>query len=190
MADLDIAANRASRKWTRGELVGRALWSLAHPLFALSPRVLWGWRRGLLRVFGAKVGRGVHVYPSVHIAIPWNLDIGDESAVGDRAIIYNLGHISIGAQATISQGAHLCAGTHDYTRADMQLLKPPIEIGNGVWVCADAFIGPGVHVGDFAIVGARAVAVKDVPARMIVAGNPTRIVRERSFTKLPSRHGS
>jgi putative colanic acid biosynthesis acetyltransferase WcaF len=179
MTELDIAVNRASRKWTRKELAGRALWELAQPLFALSPRLLWGWRRGLLRLFGAKVGRNVHIFPSVHIAIPWNLTIGDEAAIGDRAIIYNLGLISIGAQATISQGAHLCAGTHDYRRTDMPLLKLPIQVGLAVWVGADAFIGPGVKIGDLAIVGARAVAIKDVAAGMIVAGNPARVVRQR-----------
>jgi len=179
MTGLDISANRSSQKWTRRELAGRALWGLVQPLFTFSPRILWGWRRSLLRLFGAKVGRGVHIFPTVRIAIPWNLDVGDEVAIGDRAIIYNLGPVRIGEQVTISQGAHLCAGTHDYTRADMLLLKLPIEIDRGAWICADAFIGPGVCVGEFAIVAARAVAVKNVPARTIVAGNPIRIVRER-----------
>jgi putative colanic acid biosynthesis acetyltransferase WcaF len=179
MSELDIASNRAAQKWTRKELVGRAAWGLAHPVFACSPRIFWAWRRGLLRVFGAKIGHNVHIYPSVRIAVPWNLDIADEVAIGDRAIVYNLGPVKIGAQATISQGVHLSAGTHDYRRADMPLLKPPIEIGPAAWICADAFIGPGVTVGEFAIVGARTVVMKDVEAGMIVAGNPMRALGKR-----------
>ena len=185
---LDIAANRRASKWTRKEQFGRILWGLIHPLFVLSPRPMWGWRRALLRLFGARIGRQVHIYPTVRITIPWNLSIADEAGIGDRAIIYNLGPITIGAQATISQGAHLCAGTHDHRRADMPLLKPPIEIGRAAWVCADAFIGPGVSVGEFAIVGARAVVMKNVDAGMIVAGNPMRVLGERlKLERFPQR---
>jgi putative colanic acid biosynthesis acetyltransferase WcaF len=176
---LDVAANRGARKWTRGAQARRLLWALAHPLFAWSPRIFWGWRRFLLRCFGADVGHDVHVFPSVRILIPWNLSIGDEVAIGDGAILYALAPIRIGRQATISQYAHLCAGTHDFTRADMALEKRPITIGRGAWICADAFIGPGVDIGELAIVGARGVVVKNVPANVIVAGNPARVLRER-----------
>jgi putative colanic acid biosynthesis acetyltransferase WcaF len=175
----DIAANRRARKWTRSEMAGRALWTLAHPLFAWSPRPFWGWRSFLLRCFGARIGRHAHVFPSARITIPWNLSIGEDAAVGDRVILYALGPISIGRQSTISQGAHLCAGTHDYRRADMALVKAPISIGDEVWVCADAFVGPGVRIGDRAIIGARAVVMKNTAENMIVAGNPARVIRER-----------
>lgn len=176
----DIVANRRASKWSKRELAARAVWEvLRGPLFAWTPRPLWGWRRSILRLFGASIGRQVHVHPTVKITIPWNVCIGDEAAVGDYAIIYSLGPISIGERATISQNAHLCAGTHDYRRSNMPLLKPPIAIGAGVWVCADAFVGPGVTIGAQSIVGARAVVTKDVPARVIVVGNPARIVAPR-----------
>jgi putative colanic acid biosynthesis acetyltransferase WcaF len=140
---------------------------------------MWGWRRFLLRCFGAHVGREVHIYPTARIMIPWNISIAEHSAIGDRAILYALGPITIGRQATISQGAHLCAGSHEYRRADMPLTKEPITISDGAWVCADAFVGPGVKVGEFAIVGARAVAMKDIEAWAIVAGNPARAIKQR-----------
>lgn len=178
MADrINVDANRAAQKWTRGEMAGRLAWGLAAPLFKLSPRVFWGWRRMLLRTFGAKIGRDVHVYPSVRIAIPWNIDIGDQAAVGDRAILYSLGSITLGARATVSQGAHLCAGSHDVSRPDRPLTKPPIRIGDDAWIAADAFIGPGVTVGAGAVAGARAVVMKDVDPGWIVTGNPARTVR-------------
>ncbi|WP_352619818.1 putative colanic acid biosynthesis acetyltransferase [Mesorhizobium sp. M0312] len=174
-----VAANRASRKWSRKEKLGRSLWALMGPLFSLSPRLLWGWRRFLLRRFGATVGKDAHVYPSVRIAIPWNLVIGDSAAVGDRAVLYALGKISIGEAATISQGAHLCAGSHDHRDPRMPLTKPPISIGAGAWICADAFIGPGVTIGERAVVGARAVVVRDVGPNLVVVGNPAKSIGTR-----------
>lgn len=176
----DIAANRAARKWTRTELVGRALWEIVGaPLFRWSPRPLWGWRRTLLRAFGARIGREVHVFPSAKIAVPWNLEVGDHAALGDGAILYNLGMIRIGARATISQYAHLCAGTHDHSLSSFPLIKSRIIVGEGAWICAEAFVGPDVTIGDYAILGARAVAIKDVSAWTIAAGNPARPIRPR-----------
>lgn len=180
MSELDVVANRNAIKWSRSALVARMLWRAALPLFRLSPRPLWGWRRMLLRIFGAKVGEEVHVYPTVRVNIPWNIEIGDRAAVGDRAILYALGPIRIGPRTTISQGAHLCAGTHDITLPDRPLLKLPIEIGADVWIAADAFVGPGVTVGARAIAGARAVVVKDVGPGRIVAGNPARVIRKEN----------
>ena len=176
---LDIVANRAGRKWSRKELAGRFLWKLAYPLFAWSPRICWGWRRFMLRCFGGRIGRDVHIYPSVRIAVPWNLDIGDQSAIGDHAILYSLGLVRLGRQVTLSQHAHICAGTHDHTKPDMPLVKAPVTIGDGVWICADAFIGPGVQIGAEAIVGARCVVMKDVEPAAIMIGNPARLLRWR-----------
>ena len=170
---IDIAANRRAAKWTPRELAGRALWETAGQLaFACSPRLAWGWRRQVLRLFGARVGTGVRIDPSARISIPWHLTLGDEVGVGARAQLYALGLITIGARATISQNAHLCAGSHDFRGPAMALTKPPISIGEGAWICADAFIGPGVTIGAFAVIAARAVIVRDVAPGIIVAGNP------------------
>lgn len=174
---IDVESNRRDRKWTRREQVGRMLWALLHPVFRFSPRPMWGVRRAMLRIFGATIGQGAHIYPTVKIEIPWNVRLGRDCAVGDCAILYSLGVISIGDRCTISQGAHLCAGTHDIADPARRLLKPPINVGNDAWVCADAFIGPDVTIGNGAIVGARAVVMRDVPASVIVAGNPAREIR-------------
>jgi putative colanic acid biosynthesis acetyltransferase WcaF len=172
--------NRREPKWTTREKLARVLWACVVPFFRFSPRPAWGWRRFILRLFGSRIGRGVHVCPSVAITMPWNLEIGSFASVGDRVILYALGTIAIGSCTTLSQGAHLCAGTHDYRKPHMPLLKSPISVGAGVWICTDAFIGPGVNVGDDAIVGARAVAMHDVPTSTIVVGNPATRLRLRS----------
>jgi len=176
---LDIAGNRAMRKYRARELAGRFLWALCRPLFRLSPRICWGWRRLLLRSFGAKIGREVRVEPSARIFLPWNLHIGDWSSVGFEALLYNLGPMKIGERVTISQRAHLCGGTHKFREAAMPLVRAPIEIGDEVWICADAFIGPGVKVAPRAVVGARAAVMRNVHAGKIVAGNPAKEVGER-----------
>jgi putative colanic acid biosynthesis acetyltransferase WcaF len=180
---LDMQANREARKYSGGEMLRRVLWMLAGPLFRFSPRPCFGWRRFLLRAFGARVGERVHIYGSATIYYPWNLEIGDLSSIGEHALIYDLGPIRIGSQVTISQRAHLCAGTHDFEAPDFPLLKPPIVVGDQAWICADAFVGPGVKVGEGAVVGARAVAVKDVAPWTVVAGNPARAIRQRTIRR-------
>jgi putative colanic acid biosynthesis acetyltransferase WcaF len=128
----------------------------------------------------------VHFYNSAKIYFPWNLSIGDWSAIGEDVFIYNLGSVVIGNRVTISQRAHLCAGTHDYTDTTMPLLKPPITIQDQVWVCADAFVGPGVTVSQGAVVAARAVVVKDVPPWTVVGGNPARLLKRRELRESPA----
>lgn len=176
---LDSSANRAARKYSSWEQLRRVLWGAGRWLMRLSPRPCFGWRRLVLRTFGARIGAQVHVYPSAHIYMPWNIEIGEWAAIGDDALIYNLGRVRIGAHATISYRAHLCAGTHDFMVPDLPLLKPPIEIKAGAWIGTDAFIGPGVTIGEGAIVGARAVVVRNVQSGEIVAGNPARVVGVR-----------
>jgi putative colanic acid biosynthesis acetyltransferase WcaF len=121
----------------------------------------------------------VNIYPSALIYYPWNLVIGDDSSIGEWALVYNLGKVTVGERTSISQRVHLCAGTHDYRDPKMPLLKPAIFIGDEVWVCADAFIGPAVEIEQRAIVAAASVVVKNVAAGLIVGGNPARVIKIR-----------
>src|ERR1700741_1405732 len=122
---VDSAGNRAARKYTRSEQLRRVLWGVASWSIRLSPRPFFAWRRALLRLFGARVGAHVHVYPGTRIVMPWNVELRDWCALGHEVVGYSLGRITIGAHATVSYRAHLCAGTHDFSRADLPLLKPP-----------------------------------------------------------------
>jgi putative colanic acid biosynthesis acetyltransferase WcaF len=177
---MDVEKSRNAQKWTGRQQVGRVVWAVARPAFFFSPRVgfRW-WRSNLLRLFGARIGTGVFLHPTVKITMPWNLQIGDQVTIGDGVKLYALGLISIGARSTISQGVHLCAGSHDWRDPAMPLLKLPIVIGEDVWVCADAFVGPNVSIGSRAIIGARSVVMKSVEPGVLGHGNPFRISRKR-----------
>ena len=136
----------------------RQLWNLVCTLlFRPSPRSFHAWRANILRLFGATLGMGCHVYPDVKVWAPWNLRLGNNVGVGDGANLYCMDMIEIGDYAVISQGAHLCGGTHDYNRSNFQLVIKPIVIGRRAWVCAEAFIHPGVVVPEGTVIGARAV---------------------------------
>jgi putative colanic acid biosynthesis acetyltransferase WcaF len=134
----------------------------------------------ILRSFGATIGDRVQIHPSAKIMLPWLLSVEDDVVVSWNVNIYNLGVITIGAHSVISQFAHLCGGTHDYTTDRFALLRSGLTIGRNVWIAADAFIGPGVSIGNNCVVAARAVVVHDVPDNTLVAGSPARPIRNIS----------
>ncbi len=161
----------------------RLLWGVVWLLlFRPSPWFWHGPRRLLLRLFGAQLGRSVQVMPSVKIWAPWNLDLGNYTTVSHGVDLYAVDRIKIGAHATVSQRTFICTASHDIDHPHMPLVKAPIAIHDGAWVCAEAFIHPGVSVGADAVVAARAVAVKNVGDRQVVAGNPAQFIRYR-FTE-------
>jgi putative colanic acid biosynthesis acetyltransferase WcaF len=154
-------------------------WLVQSLLFHPSPQVFYGWRRFLLRAFGARIGKGVLIRPTATITYPWKLTIGDWSWVGDHATLYSLGEITIGDNAVISQHSYLCAASHDYSRATFDLYAKAIRVEPEAWVAAHVFVGPGVTVGRGAVVGACSVVLEDVPAGMICAGHPLKVLRPR-----------
>jgi len=161
--------------------LARGVWGLIQAtLFAFSPRPLHRWRALLLRIFGARIGRHVHVYPRVKIWAPWNLRISDYVGVADGVIIYNIAPIEIGSRSVVSQGAHLCTGNHDIDSENFQLVARPICVGRYSWICADAFVGPGVSIAEGCVVAARGVVVKSIADPWSVwAGNPALLKRQR-----------
>lgn len=171
--------HRANENYRPEEYRRRVLWMAVRPLLRCVPRFLYEFRNRILRLFGAKIGQAVRLYPDVDIFFPWNLEIGDEVTIGPGVQLYSLGKIILGDGTMISYGAHLCAGTHDYSKVNLPLLKPEIRLGKGIWVCTDAFIGPGVSIGDFSIVGARAVVLKSFSDFSILGGNPARRIKDR-----------
>ena len=166
--------------WTLKEKIGRALWMLmGQPLFRVSFHNWYSYRRLILRCFGARIGKRVAIRSTVNIEVPWMLRIDDDATVGDEAILYSLGRIHIGKRAIVSQYAHLCAGTHDYTDPTFKLLRLPITLEEDVWIGADAFVGPGVRIGRLAVLGARSSVYKNLPEAQVCVGNPARPIHAR-----------
>jgi len=159
----------------------RSVWNLVQStLFRFSPRTFHGWRSFLLRLFGAKLGVHVHIYSNAKIWAPWNLITGDFVGVADGVTIYNIAPVTIGSHCVVSQGAYLCTGSHDIDSNNFQLVASPIRLGDYSWVCAQAFIGPGVQITEGCVIGARAVVVKSVNEPWTVwAGNPATYKRHR-----------
>ena len=166
--------------FTLGNRLYRAVWIVTWCLLAAwTPPGFRAWRRVLLRLFGASIAPTANVYGSARIWSPGNLIMDDHAAIGPRATIYAMAPIRIGAHAVVSQGAHLCAGTHDIEDSAFQLRVRPIVIGARAWIAAESFVGPGVSIGEGAVLGARACAMKDVPAWTVCSGNPARVIRQR-----------
>lgn len=176
---LDLARyqNRHSLKSKRARALWNVVWLF---LFRPTPRgLLYGWRRFLLRLFGARIGVGVNILPSCKVWQPWMLTMGDYSCLSEDVDCYSVDRIEIGAQVVVSQGAFLCCASHDITSPTMELTYKPIVIESQSWIAARAFVGPGVTIGEGAVVGACAVVTKDVEPWTVVAGNPAHVIKKR-----------
>jgi len=163
--------------------IGRLIWRIAYyTIFRPFIGDLFKeWRNLVLRIFGAKIKGDVKVFASVKIWAPWNLEI-DSACISYNTILYNVDKIYIGKSSVISHNAHICTASHDIHRKSHQLKTKPIIIKDKVWVAVDSFIGPGVTVGQGAVVGARAVVFKDVSDWTVVGGNPAKFIKKRVIT--------
>ena len=167
----------------RSAIMVQLWWIVQGTLFAWSPQFLYGWRRFLLRVFGAKIGKAVLVRPTVRITYPWKVSIDDYSWIGDDVVLYSLGEIEIGKNTVISQKSYLCTGSHDHTSKAFDIYAKTIKIGDEVWIATDVFIAPGVTIGRGAVVGARSTVLHNLPAKKICYGNPAKPVKVRELSR-------
>lgn len=160
----------------------RALWIVLEALVLLNPLVTsYRLKRGLLRRFGAEIGRNVVIKPNVHVKYPWRLSVGDNSWLGERCWVDNFVQVSIGANVCISQGAYLCTGNHDWTDPAMTRFVEPIAVEDGAWIGAFARIAPGVSVGKNVVVTLASVLVHNADAQGIYEGHPAVRVGEREL---------
>lgn len=154
-------------------------WLIQATLFGWSPQFLFGWRRWLLRAFGAEIGCGVRIRPSARITYPWKVRIGDHVWIGDDAVLYSLGEIAIGSHSVISQRCYLCAASHHTNRIGFDIFASPVTIADQCWLATDVFVAPGVTIGRGTVVGARASVFSDLLPEVIAHGTPARAIRPR-----------
>ena len=176
----DLKSFHLPRNFREKSIVVVQIWMIIqNTLFNHSPVFMYGWRRWLLRVFGAKIGTGVLIRPSVKITYPWKISIGDFSWIGDDVVLYSLGNIIIGKNTVVSQRSYLCSASHDYGQSSFPVYVKTINIGNEAWLATDVFIAPGVSIGFGAVVGARSSVFCDLPDMMICVGTPAKPIKPR-----------
>jgi putative colanic acid biosynthesis acetyltransferase WcaF len=164
--------------------LARLAWGLAHLLLVrFSPRPLHTWRAAVLRAFGARLGPDCHIYPGAKIWAPWNLHCDDCVGIADGAVIYNPALIRLGSHAVVSQDAYLCGATHDIEDPAFPMVSRPITIGPYAWICARAVVGPGVEVGEGAVLGLGGVAMRDLLPWCVYGGVPARLLKSRKLKR-------
>src|SRR5205809_6431187 len=146
-------------------------WLVQMVFFKTSPQFMYGWRRFLLRSFGAEIGKKVMIRPSAHIQFPWKLQIGDYSWIGDEVVLYNLDQIKIGSHTVVSQRSYLCTGTHEHWKTDFSIHTKPIIIQSQCWLAADVFVAPGITIGTGTVVGSRSSVFASLPSGKICFEN-------------------
>jgi len=161
--------------------LARFVWSLVWSVFFRTTPFwcLRSWRVFLLRLFGARVGTGCVIHPSCQIWAPWNLEMGNYVCLSHNVDCYTVAPVRIGDKVCVSQRTFICTASHDITHPDNILICQPIRIDRFVWIAAQAFVGPGVTIGEGGVVGACAVVTRDVEPWTVVAGNPARVIGKR-----------
>jgi putative colanic acid biosynthesis acetyltransferase WcaF len=160
-------------------LVKRILWYLVNACFFASFFPINGIKVFLLRLFGARIGKGLVIKPSVNIKYPWKLKIGDQVWIGEKVWIDNLDQVSIGNNVCLSQGAFILCGNHNYRKKTFDLMVAPVTLEEGVWIGARAMVCPGVTGRSHAVLTAGSVAYKNLEAYGIYQGMPAQLVKQR-----------
>lgn len=181
MSETKIDLSKYQNALSRRHQLVRLVWGLVWGVFARPlPRSMGsGWKRFLLRLFGAKIHPTAVVYSSAKVYYPANLEMEAYSCLASDVDCYNVALIHLGANTTVSQGAYLCTASHDITNPLNPLITAPIVLEDQAWVGAKAFIGMGVHIGQGAVVGATASVYKNVEPWTVVGGNPAKFLKKR-----------
>lgn len=178
--DFQLDLTQWKSSWDKRTKFKRGIWEyFIRPIYRLIPGRRAKLRLSLLRLMGAKIGKGCTIEPKVDILIPWMLEIGDHVAIGHHVAIQNFTTVKIGSMCVISQFSYLCTGTHDTSDPHFTLVFEPITIEPESWVASGAFVGPGITIGRGSVIGANSVVTKDTPEWHICAGNPCRPLKAR-----------
>ncbi len=178
--DLSVFSNK---DYYPGNIVKRSLWYLLGEYLVNSMIPGNKWRRTLLKIFGAKIGKSVVIKPYVKIKYPWNLEIGDYSWIGEQVWIDNTGKVKIGKHVCISQGATLLCGNHNYKKVSFDLIVQDIVIENGAWLGAKCIVCPGVIIRSHSVITVGSIIMQSTDTYSIYKGNPAVKVRDRKIEK-------
>ncbi len=154
-------------------------WIINDTLFKWSPQALYGWRRFLLRLFGAQIGNNALIRSTVKITYPWNVSIGSYSWIGDDCVLYSLGKINIGSHVAVAHSVYFNTGGHHYDKITFDIFAKPLVVEDECWITNDVYIAPGVTIGKGTIVGARSTVLKDLPGGMVCVGSPAKVIKFR-----------
>ena len=165
----------------RSKFIVQLWWIVYAMFFRLSPQIMYGWRRFLLRLFGANIGKRVLIRPSAKITYPWKITIGDYSWIGDEVVLYSLGEIIIGDNSVVSQRSYICTGSHYHDKTTFPIYSKKIVIKSNCWLATDVFVAPGITIHEGVVVGSRSSVFKDLPTYTICVGNPAHVIKERTI---------
>ena len=165
----------------KSKVIVQLWWIVEKTLFAWSPQFFYGWRRFLLRLFGAKIGKKVLIRPSAKFTYPWKISIGDYTWIGEDCILYSLGNITIGKHVAIAHGVYFNTGLHDYTNESFDINHKDVIIEDEAWITNDVYIAPGVRIGKGCVIGARSNVFKSMPEGFICYGNPANAIKKRKL---------
>ena len=165
----------------RSKVIVQLWWIVEKTLFAWSPQFFYGWRRFLLRSFGAKIGKNVLIRPSAKFTYPWKISIGDYTWIGEDCILYSLGNITIGKHVAVAHGVYFNTGLHDYTKESFNIDYQEVIIEDEAWITNDVYIAPGVRIGKGCVIGARSNVFKNMPEGFICYGNPANAIKKRKL---------
>lgn len=179
--DIKNYRNRHSIASRLGRIAWTCVWCCLCRWTPAGIGFFYWWRNFWLRVFGAKIGKGVHVYPKVRIWQPWTLEMGDYSCLANCVDCYTADRVQIGRNVVVSQDAFICTASHDISSSTFELITKPIVLTNDSWVGARAIIMPGVTLGEGAVAAAGSVVTKNVEPWTVVGGNPARIIKKRAL---------
>lgn len=174
---------KGKQKYSYKILLKRLMWSIVWNVL-IRPLPHFGFIKYVnfwYRLFGAKIGKTSGIYPSARVFMPWNIIIGEYSAVGQHVDVYNASPVIIGDVCVISERAYLCTASHNIHSKYHEQVSEPIILKNRSWIAAEAFVGMGVTIGEGAVVGARAAVFKDVEPWTVVGGNPARVIKRREI---------
>ena len=164
----------------RSAFIVQLWWIVQALLFSTSPQIMFGWRRFLLRCFGAKIGKKVLIRPSVKTTYPWNLSIGDYSWIGDEVVLYSLGKIEIGDHTVISHRSFICTASHKYNVSEFSIYSETVRVGAQCWLATDVYVAPGLSIEDGVVVGARSTVLSGLKGYKVYVGSPAKYVKDRA----------